>query len=398
MKGTIRHAIARHEAAAFAPPLLDALEHLGDQNPQLAHFILDDCVGEVMGNAVLGYREWAMLTLAALVAIGDAGDQLDVYVQAALGQGATEDEVLDVVNLACGYIGAPRAVNATRNLARRLSINRSGLQPFRGEVMVDIGDHETMVLDTGGDGVPILLIHVLGLDHRFWRAVVPQLAQRGRVIAYDLRGHGRARGAPLTTSLEQLGEDARNLLDELGVKVADIYGSSYGGAVAQNLALAFPDRVRSLALLGTAARWPRKLLEARAAAAETQGMDAQVAPSLTRWFLPETIAEDRWPVRYARACVRRAQVTEWAAAWRAMSKLDLLDQLPNLKRPTLVLSGVQDCSTPPEVMRPIAEKLPHAEFVPIDPGSHLMALEQPSTVTEALIAFRRRIQHSPSSP
>jgi pimeloyl-ACP methyl ester carboxylesterase len=49
-------------------------------------------------------------------------------------------------------------------------------------------------------------------------------------------------------------------------------------------------------------------------------------------------------------------------------------------------------------MRPIAEKLPHAEFVPIDPGSHLMALEQPSTVTEALIAFRRRIQHSPSSP
>lgn len=367
-----------------------ALEHLGNQNPQLARFILDDGVGEVMGNTVLGYRDWAMLTLAVLVAIGDASDQLDVYVQAALRHGATEDEVFDVVNLACGYIGAPRAVNAARKLADRLSANRGSL-PFRGETIVDVGDHETMVLDTGGEGVPMLLIHVLGLDHRFWRAIIPALAQHGRVIAYDLRGHGRARGATLTTSLEQLAEDAQNILDECGVKVADVYGSSYGGAIAQHLALAHPDRVRSLALLGTAARSPREPIEARAAAAEAQGMDAQVAPSLTRWFLPETIAEDHWAVRYARACVRRAQVAEWAAAWRAMSKLDVLDRLRELDRPTLVLSGAQDLSTPPETMRPIAETLPHAQFVSINPGSHLMALEQPGAVAEALIGFRIRV-------
>jgi|ERR1700688_1004305 3-oxoadipate enol-lactonase len=390
MKGTIRQAIARHEAATLAPQLLDALGHLGDQNPQLARFILDDGVGEVMGNTVLGYRDWAMFTLAVLVAIGDASDQLDVYVQAALRHGATEDEVLDVVNLACGYIGAPRAVNAARKLANRLSANRGSL-PFRGEAIVDASDHETMVLDTGGEGVPMLLIHVLGLDHRFWRAIIPELAQHGRIIAYDLRGHGRARGAPLTTSLEQLAKDAQNILDGLGVKVADVYGSSYGGAIAQHLALAHPDRVRSLALIGTAARSPREPLEARAAAAEAQGMDAQVAPSLTRWFLPETIAEDRWPVRYARTCVRRSQVAEWSAAWRAMSKLDILDRLRELDTPTLVLSGVQDLSTPPEVMRPIAETLPHARFVSINPGSHLMALEQPGAVAEALTGFRVRI-------
>jgi 3-oxoadipate enol-lactonase len=390
MKGTIRQAIARREAATLAPQLLDALEHLGDQNPQLARFILDDGVGEVMGNTVLGYRDWAMLTLAVLVAIGDASDQLDVYVQAALRHGATEDEVFDVVNLACSYIGAPRAVNATRKLTSHLSANRGSL-PFRGETIVDVGDHETMVLDTGGAGVPMLLIHVLGLDHRFWRAIIPKLAQHGRVIAYDLRGHGRARGAPLTTSLEQLAEDAQNILDGLGVKVADVYGSSCGGAIAQHLALAHPDRVRSLALLGTAARSPREPIEARAAAAEAQGMDAQVAPSLTRWFLPETIAEDRWPVRYARAWVRRAQVAEWSAAWRAMSKLDVLDRLRGLDMPTLVLSGAQDLSTPPEVMRPIAETLPHAQFVSINPGSHLMALEQPAAVAEALIGFRIRV-------
>jgi 3-oxoadipate enol-lactonase len=390
MKVTIRQAIAQHEAATLAPQLLDALERLGDQNPQLARFILDDGVGEVMGNTVLGYRDWAMLTLAVLVAIGDASDQLDVYVEAALRHGATEDEVLDVVNLACGYVGAPRAVNAARKLSSRLSANRGSL-PFRGEKIVDVSDHETMVLDTGGEGVPMLLIHVLGLDHRFWRAIIPQLAKHDRVIAYDLRGHGRARGAPLTTSLEQLAEDAQNILDGLGVKVADVYGSSYGGAIAQHLALVCPDRVRSLALIGTAARSPREPLEARAAAAEAQGMDAQVAPSLTRWFLPETIAEDRWPVRYARACVRRAQVAEWSAAWRAMSKLDVLDRLRELDTPTLVLSGAQDLSTPPEAMRPIAEMLPHAQFVSINPGSHFMALEQPGAVAEALIGFRVRV-------
>src|ERR1700712_528778 len=96
--------------------------------------------------------------------------------------------------------------------------------------VVRLPDHVTMVLDSGSDddldGVPMLLLHSLGLDHRFWRAVSPALAGLGRVIAYDLRGHGRAQDAPLTVSMEQLAEDAVNLLDRLRVKQVDVFGAS----------------------------------------------------------------------------------------------------------------------------------------------------------------------------
>src|ERR1700712_1412399 len=103
--------------------------------------------------------------------------------------------------------------------------------------IVSLRDHETTVIDNHSEGVPMLLLHALGLDHRFWRAVYPTIAGLGRVIAYDLRGHGRAQDAPLTMSMEQLAEDALEVLDRLRVPQADLVGASYGGAIAQHLAL-----------------------------------------------------------------------------------------------------------------------------------------------------------------
>jgi 3-oxoadipate enol-lactonase len=385
--------LARREAEMFSPALSQALDELGDTNPGLARSILEDGVGRLMGNSPLDHREWAMLVLVALIAIGDTGDQLNVYLEAALHQGASVDEIHSAIELACAYVGAPRAVNSARRLALRL---QRGEKPLlgRGEAIVSVGDHETAVSDTGGDGVPLLLLHSLGLDRRFWQPATARLPTGLRTVAYDLRGHGQARGAPLTTGLEQLAADAMALLDLLGIERADVCGSSYGGAIAQHVALAASHRVRSLILIGTAARSPRDALAARAKAAEKDGMASQVAPSLMRWFLPETIAENRWPVRYARSLVRRARVEEWAAAWRAMAGLDVLDRLPGLAMPALVLAGAQDKSAPAELaMQPIAAALPSAEYRLMDPGSHLMAIEQPDAVAAAILAFRTRIEN-----
>jgi 3-oxoadipate enol-lactonase len=329
--------------------------------------------------------------LTTLIAIGDTSDQLNVYLEAALHQGASVDEIRNAIELACGYVGAPRAVTAARRLASRLQGNET-LRPWRGETIVSLGDHETAVVDSGGDGVPLLFLHPLGLDRRFWQPVTAKLAANARTIAYDLRGHGQARGVPLTTGLSQMASDALALLDRLGIERADVCGSSYGGAIAQHVALAAPSRVRSLILIGTAARSPRDTIGARATDAETDGMEAQVAPSLMRWFLPETIAENRWPVRYARTLVRGAMVEEWAAAWRAMADLDVLEQLPRLTMPALVLAGTQDASTPADLaMQPLAAALSGAEYRVIDRGSHLMAIEQPEPVAEAISRFWARM-------
>ena len=102
------------------------------------------------------------------------------------------------------------------------------------------------------------------------------------MIAYDIRGHGRARGAPLTTDLDQLAGDIAWLLDQLEAPLVDVYGVSYGGAIAQQFALGSPERVRSLGLIATVIQAPARELAARSVDAEQQGMEAQVAKSLIR--------------------------------------------------------------------------------------------------------------------
>ena len=385
---TERDSIARHEATVLAGPrLMEKVDELAAISPQLHRSLLDGFAGP-LGERVIGYREWALLTLAVLTALGDVDDQLGVYFDAAVRHGATDAEITDVINLALAYAGAPRAVNAARALGGRLADLRTPDMRSTREIPVRLRDHDTMVWDSGGEGVPMVLIHALSLDHRFWRAAWPHLTGRGRVIAYDIRGHGHARSAPETTGLDQLATDTVDLLDALHVPVADIYGASYGGAIAQHVALAHPARVRSLALIATASRSPRELLEARAASAEEVGMQAQVPVSLLRWFLPETIAEDGWAVRYARECVRRDRVADWAAAWRAMARLDVVDRLPEIAAPTLVVAGQQDLSATPEDMRRTARGIPGSEYVLLDPGTHMMPLEQPEALAAELCRFR----------
>jgi 3-oxoadipate enol-lactonase len=308
-----RTEIGSHEALALAgEDMLKQLSELAEFAPELSRCILQNGFGDATANTTTDLRVQALLTIGMLICMGDSGDQLEVYLNAALKQEATRDEILDVVNLASLYAGAPRAVNGARRMAGRLA----DIEPTPASVrIVRLDDHDTMLWDSGGSGTPILLMHALCMDHRFWKKVFPRLASSARVIAYDIRGHGRARGAPATQSLNQVGDDAARLLDILGIGTADICGASYGGAIAQHFAFNHLDRTRSLSLLATGLKAPSEMLAARATAAEMHGMEAQVGTSIMRWFLPDTIARNPWEVRYARNCVRRALVRDWAASW-----------------------------------------------------------------------------------
>ena len=184
----------------------------------------------------------------------------------------------------------------------------------------------------------------------------------------------------------------RLLLDTLGIEKADLYGASYGGAVAQYAALNYPERVRSLGLIATSSQGSIPLLDQRAETAEQHGMEAQIGVSLRRWFLPETIAENGWAVRYARENVRRARVEDWAAAWRAMARLDVLDRVGQLQQPTLVIAGKQDLSATPDIMLLTSQAIPNATYELLDPGTHMMVLEQPDTLAEKLVSFRKRVE------
>jgi len=216
--------------------------------------------------------------------------------------------------------------------------------------------------------------------------VMERLSPGRRVFAYDLRGHGWAAGSPVPFTMADAAADLIGMLDVLDVDRAHVVGLSYGGGIAQTAALSHPGRFDSLVLAATTS-YPFEAFEARASSAETDGMDAQVAPSLTRWFTPAALAVNSWGVRYARECVRRADPADWAAAWRSFKGLDVQDRLGTLRLRTLVLAGELDASTPPGLMAGIAERVPGAAYLELPGTPHMQTLERPELVAEALDEF-----------
>ncbi|HYM57556.1 MAG TPA: alpha/beta hydrolase [Solirubrobacteraceae bacterium] len=250
---------------------------------------------------------------------------------------------------------------------------------------VALDDHETLVLDAGSGTEPFLVIHALGVDRNMARGLLPLLSARRRTIAYDVRLHGEAAADPGSFRLETCAEDARTLLDRLGIERAHVAGFSMGGAIAQHLALRHPERVASLSLLCTMARAPRDVYLERAVVAEREGMEALVVPTLTRWFSDEAVAVDDWPVRYARRCIAEARVEYWAAAWRGLAEIDTLERLGSIAAPTHVIAGEDDRSTSPDQMRQIADRIPGSRFTVIPGAPHLAALELPDAVADAVL-------------
>jgi 3-oxoadipate enol-lactonase len=227
------------------------------------------------------------------------------------------------------------------------------------------------------------MVHALGLDRRMWRDTLAALPTDRRVIAYDLRGHSSASEAPRVKGLEHFAADLDLLLDALHVDAAHVVGLSLGGAIAQVFALTRPERVSELTLVATVARPQPAFLE-RGAAAQAGGMRSVLAATLTRWFTPEALAANDWPIRYARDLVLRADPDTWAASWRALAEVDTMSQLPTLQIPTRLITGELDPSTPPTLMGEIARQVPGGRLTVIERGPHMLSLEQPRALAEAL--------------
>ena len=100
-----------------------------------------------------------------------------------------------------------------------------------------------------GSGTPLLLVHGIGASGAVFQPLLHRLAARYQVIVPDLRGHGHSRRLPGPDSVARLAADIENLLDMLGRSSCVLIGHATGGAVAQQVAHDYPDRVRGLALV-----------------------------------------------------------------------------------------------------------------------------------------------------
>ena len=374
----------REYQALIGVPADQGLAEVRLRSPQLYQTVIESAFGGPLTRPELGRAERELATVAILAAMGGAERQLAVHVRAALHVGVAASELLALCEHVALYSGFPRALSAAE-VVDEVAVATGLARPSQLHE-VPLGDHETVVAQLGEAGPPVVLIHALGLDWRMWEPVMPALANGRRVFAYDIRGHGSAAGSAGPFTMNDTAADLFGVLDALGLDRAHIVGLSYGGGIAQTAAVRAPERFSSLALLATT-DYPFETFEGRARAGEVDGMDAQVIPSLTRWFTPGAVATNDWGVRYARERVRRGDPNDWAASWRAFAGLDVQGRLAGFPAPTLILVGEADASTTPEIMAGIAQRIPGSTYRQLPDTPHMQTLERPHMVAEALGRF-----------
>ena len=246
-----------------------------------------------------------------------------------------------------------------------------------------------------GSGPPVLLISALSGNTLDWDMLQPALATRFRIIAFDNRGAGRSSApvGPYTTG--QMADDAAALLEHLGIERAHVVGLSMGGMIAQELALAHPERIDRLILYATVARVRLALhgpwLSNWARAAE-RGVEAnELVLSLMPWVFTAAFMTQQEQVEEALAmwisAPFQAPPQGIAAQAAACRTHDALERLPLITAPTLVLVGAEDILFPVSCAEELAEGIPGARLHVLERGGHIPHLEYPEAVEAALLKF-----------
>ncbi|MET3859496.1 3-oxoadipate enol-lactonase [Dietzia sp. 2505] len=235
------------------------------------------------------------------------------------------------------------------------------------------------------DAPVVVLLGSLGSDRSMWDSQVRDLARDHTVVAVDHRGHGSSDVVAGPCTIADLSGDVLALLDGMGVDRFHVVGLSLGGAVAQWLAVHEPTRVRSTALLCTAARFGEPTGWAERAAAVREGGTGAVADAVVaRWVTAGRAEQDPALVAGLREMILATSAEGYAAACDALSVWDGRADLGRITCPTLVVAGDEDPSTPPDVVRELADGIPGAEFVTLSPAAHVPTVEMPERVSEVL--------------
>ncbi len=245
-----------------------------------------------------------------------------------------------------------------------------------------------------GAGPPVVLLHGLSGNLDLWAPQVPALAERYRVIAVDIRGHGRSDKPPGPYSVDQFAEDVRGLLDHLGIERAVVGGLSMGGGTAQTLALRHPERVQALMLLSTSSTFTpfvRERFLRRAEIAEREGMAPLVDGMMAIWFTPEHLREPSPEIERIRAMTLANDPAAFAAASRANAARDWTDRLPEIHCPTLFVGGLEDPANAAANAAVYRERLADVEIHLLPGVSHLLNVETPETLNALLLAFLDRV-------
>lgn len=250
-----------------------------------------------------------------------------------------------------------------------------------------------LCVDDRGQGPAVLLAHGMWCDAGMFEDVAQLLAPRARVLAPDLRAHGRSDVPDSNWSVADVAGDLVAILDQLEVPNVVLLGFSMGGMAAVEFALRYPDRLTGLILVGTSAA-----AEGLLRAAEIKSLARLIDLTGPARFLPNEASRATFSIQFRRRNPR--EITRWESVVRAMppraltqalravaGRRPLLDQLTQIRVPVTIVASRADRVVKPKASNAIHQRLPGSRLV-VYPGSgHAVPTERPGDIAELIEAL-----------
>jgi pimeloyl-ACP methyl ester carboxylesterase len=279
----------------------------------------------------------------------------------------------------------PRAVPAAQADDPLAPIAIPQQPPFR-EAVTDIGEAKLWYTDTGGDGIPVVLLHPASGSGLIWSYQRPALVNAGfRVIAYSRRGcYG---SSPLDKANPGIAsQDLLALADRLGLTTFHLVGCAAGGGVAANFAFSHPQRLRSIVVSSNPFAVGDGLTAATAARIRPPAWE-----EMPRWFRelgPSYRAANEEGARAWIELEHRGAAPEGARQKRAHRVTEAM--LASVRTPTLLITGAADTSTPPATLRMVARRIPGCELFIVPECGHSAYWERPDIFNAVVTEFLGR--------
>ncbi len=273
------------------------------------------------------------------------------------------------------------------------------------ELYFDVEGAGMKVCEHGLEPKPVLLLlhGGPGGDHAGFRAPMAALADTVQLIYLDHRGSGRSAACdPARYTLDENIDDVAAFCDYLGLSRVAILGQSYGGMVAQGVAIRYPELVSNLILTATAPSF-RTLEQAQAKVAERGSPDQQ---RVCQWLWEGGFQSQDQLYEYYRLMGPWYSTTfspeKFEASWRQgirnyqqlnlgfagfLRTFDFTEQLPSIRCPTLVLAGRHDWICPVEQSYILAERIPRAHLKVFEHSAHSIAADENAAFLDAVRGF-----------
>ncbi len=246
-----------------------------------------------------------------------------------------------------------------------------------------------------GAGVPLILIHGFPLHRGMFGPQLEGLSSVAKVIGFDVPGVGESEAGPV--SMDDIADLAAAVLTDQNIEKAVVGGVSMGGYASFAFARRYPGRLLGLVLANTraagdteAAKQGRRQM---ARLVEEQGAAGAAERMVPGWFGPTTLGGRPEVVRQAREMVEAAPPDAIARMLQALAERpDATSELPDIKVPTLVISGEEDPMIPVAEMKGWAELIPDSRHVVIPGTGHLPNLEDPGAFNRAVTDFLDQVR------